>query len=125
MAFSAEVIAARRVRGFDGARELVASGRGERVQDGIRRVVEEMTNAERTLLTERQARTHDSSTAAMHIVFAGSLLAFGVVLAALVLIRRDFAGARRAEGALREANGVLGLRVAERTAELTRRGSIA
>jgi PAS domain S-box-containing protein len=120
MAFSAEVIAARRVRGFEAARVLIASGRGEQVQHTIRRIVEEMSAAEQALLTERQAKTHRSSTVAMQLVLAGSVLAFGAVFAAFVIVRRDFAGARQAQRALRGVNATLEVRTAERTAELTR-----
>ena len=119
MAISAQHIAARRTHGFEAARELIASGRGKQVHDAIRGIVDEMASGEGALLTEKQARTDQSSGSAMRVIFAGSALTLGVVLAALVLIRRDFAGARRAQAALREANATLELRVKQRTAELT------
>jgi diguanylate cyclase (GGDEF)-like protein/PAS domain S-box-containing protein len=120
MGISAEHIAARRAREFESVRGLIARGGGQQVHEAIRGIVDEMADGERALLTERQTRTEQSSRTAIQVIFAGSALALGVVLAALVLITRDFAGARRAQVALREANAMLELRVSERTAELTR-----
>lgn len=120
MRVSAEVIAARREGGFEAARQLIASGRGEQVHYAIRGMVKEMAEAERALLAERRAAANRSSNIAMAIIGAGSALTLGVVLLAQALVRRDFAGARRVQAALLEANTNLEQRIAERTAELHR-----
>jgi diguanylate cyclase (GGDEF)-like protein/PAS domain S-box-containing protein len=120
MIWSAGIVRARRDRGFEGARELVATGRGERLHEAIGATVAEMVQAERRLLSERQTRTDQSTAAALHAIVAGSALALGIVLLAQLLIRRDFAGAQRAQHALREANTTLEERVTARTGELER-----
>ena len=80
----------------------------------------QMIADERRLLRERQAETQHSSTTALKAISVGTLLTLCVVIVAQVLIRRDFAGARRAQGALREVNANLEGRIAERTVQLER-----
>ncbi len=111
-------IVTRREHGFEEARALMTEGRGRQLHDSIRALIGEMTGAERTLLSASQTRTAHSTRVSMAVSVAGTALAIGIAAAALVLLRRDFAGARRTQVALHEANGRLAERVAERTAEL-------
>jgi diguanylate cyclase (GGDEF)-like protein/PAS domain S-box-containing protein len=120
LGIAAEQIEARRTRGFEAARDLVAGGRGRQTQELLTRLVGEMIDSERSELSRRQAETDRASAAALRFAVAASVLGLVLALASQVLIRRDVAGARRAQAALREANETLELRVAQRTAELGR-----
>lgn len=120
MRISENIVAIRRERGTESAREFIANGRGEQVQDSIRHLISEMAAAEQALLSERQVRSMRSSAVAKWVSVTGSALAFAIVLGSYLLIRRDFSGARHSEAALREANLGLESRVAQRTGELTR-----
>jgi PAS domain S-box-containing protein len=108
----------RQTRGFEAAQSEVLTGRGKRFHDRIRGLIEEMKAAEEALLRERDARTRRSILLTQVTITGGGLLAFGFVGLALVAIRRDLAGRRRAEEGLRVANDQLELRVQQRTAEL-------
>jgi len=55
----------------------------------------------------------------MMAIAAGNLVTLMAAISAALLIKRDFAGARRAGVALAQANATLGAAVAARTAELT------
>jgi diguanylate cyclase (GGDEF)-like protein/PAS domain S-box-containing protein len=124
IAVATQTVEARRAGGFNAALELYASDRGKKLHDEIRAVVKEMIDAENALLIERQAATDRSARISSLMVVGGSTLAFGVVLGAMMLIRRDFSGVQRAHAQLREANELLESRVAERTAELARANSV-
>jgi two-component system sensor kinase FixL len=122
LAFTAQVIDARRDGGFQAAALLLHGGRGQAIGDEIRRRVAEMADAERALLTQRQAETDRIGQAALLIIIIGSALTVATALAALMLVRRDFAGVERARTALAQANAALEARVSARTAELSRIG---
>jgi diguanylate cyclase (GGDEF)-like protein/PAS domain S-box-containing protein len=114
-----EFISARRVRASSASPELVSSGEGPRLQQAILNLIEEMTRAEMSLLTERQARTAVSMQRMTLALGAGNLVTLIAAISAAFLIKRDFAGARRAAVALSQANATLGAAVAARTAELS------
>jgi PAS domain S-box-containing protein len=118
MLYSREVIEARRNQGFESARSLILNGKGKRLLDQIRASLDEMKGAEETLLKERELHARHSATVTQSVIIGGSLFALAFVGMSLVVIQRDFAGRRRAEQALREANDKLEGRVSERTAEL-------
>jgi diguanylate cyclase (GGDEF)-like protein/PAS domain S-box-containing protein len=120
VASSEELIAGRRVQSSDAGGDLVGTGEGQRQEQAIQTVIREMTGAEVSLLTERQARTDASMHRTMVAIGAGNLITLLAAIGAAFLVRRDFAGARRAGAALAEANATLGATVAARTAELTR-----
>src|SRR6185437_5920021 len=120
MSRNADIVAARRDNDVERARRLVADERGRQLHDAIHGTVREMVLEERGLLRERRTRTHRSSSTALEAISVGTLLALLVTALAHVLIRRDFAGARRAQAALREANSNLESRIAERTQQLER-----
>jgi diguanylate cyclase (GGDEF)-like protein/PAS domain S-box-containing protein len=124
IAVAKQSVEARRTGGFNTALELYASNRGKKLHDEIRGVVREMIEAERALLIERQAAADRVAGIAQLVVVAGSTVAFGVVLGAMILIRREFSETQRAHAELREANELLESRVAERTAELARANTV-
>jgi PAS domain S-box-containing protein len=115
-----DVIELRKNQGFAAAQGEILSGKGKGFHDRIRRLVDEMKNAETSLLIERERRTHRSSTVAQRVILGGGFLGCGLVGLALFAIRRDFAGRALAETALRDANDQLELRVQQRTAQLAR-----
>ena len=119
-----QTVEARRIGGLNAVLELYASDRGKKLSDAIRGVIKEMIDSENASLIERQAATDRSARIASLLVVAGSTLAFGVVLGAMMLIRRGFSGAQRAHAQLHEANELLDSRVAQRTAELARANSV-
>jgi len=90
----------RRTQGFEAVRQLMLAGRGEPVQRGLRRVIEEMKQAEQSLLAQREARAQRSARTAQAVIAGGSVLAVLFVALALIAIRRDFAGRARAEAEL-------------------------
>jgi PAS domain S-box-containing protein len=91
-----------------------------RVRDSVWRLADEMEATEHALLKEREGRARRSILVAKTVIVATCALALTFVALALVLIGRDFSGARRAEAALRESQQDLERRVEARTAELAR-----
>lgn len=90
------------------------------IRDAIRVSVDEMSASEGALLAERQARTRRAHWTTAYIVTTGSGISIAIILTALLLFQGDFAGAKRAEQVLREANETLEAGVQARTAELQR-----
>ncbi len=87
---------------------------------GIRRVVAEMLDEEQHLLTVRTQREQDAVRFLTLLGLAAAILLAVLSVSALLLMRR-FAGALgRTQDELRDLNAALELRVAERTADLTR-----
>ncbi len=112
------VIELRREQGFTAAQGEILTGKGKEFHDRIRRLIDEMKSTETSLLQEREFRANRNSDMAQLIILGGGLLACGIVVLALLAIRRDFAGRTRAERALREANEQLEERVRQRTEQL-------
>jgi CHASE3 domain sensor protein len=119
IANAAQNVQLRREQGFDAARLAVASGSGKALHDRVRALIAEMTNAELTLLAERQRVARRVASLTHTVIAGGSALAIFSVAVALFVVGRDFAGSRRAEAALQEANEQLEARVRERTAAKT------
>ncbi len=120
MTLAREVLGLRQTRGLDAAKESPAALQGNQVQNAIIARLAELAATEESLLRERNAHTDRSSKVAQAVIAGGGVLAFAFVAAALLFIREDFAGRRRAEAALRENNEHLEERVRERTAEWER-----
>jgi signal transduction histidine kinase/CHASE3 domain sensor protein/ActR/RegA family two-component response regulator len=114
------IIELRRTRGFEVAQKEILTGRGKAFHDAIRRRVDEMKAAEVALLGERERQTERATAMTQATIIGGGGVALAFVGLSLVAIRRDFAGRRRAEQALRAANDQLEMRVRERTTELER-----
>ncbi len=115
---AARVIELRRGQGLAAAQAAIASGQGKELQDRVRASVAAMEATERALLRERDQLAQRSAMVTRTVISGGSALAVGCVVVALFLIGGDFAGSRRAEAALKEANERLEARVFERTREL-------
>ena len=118
------VIDLRRDQGFEAARNEILTGKGKRFHDQVRELIEQMKAAESSLLAKRENSERRSSGIVQAVIIGGGFLACAIVALALIAIRRDFAGRLRAEGALREANDRLEVRVRERTLQLARQASI-
>ncbi|HUI59207.1 MAG TPA: PAS domain S-box protein, partial [Steroidobacteraceae bacterium] len=123
IAVATQIIEARR-RGGPGVSLEPYTDQGRKLHDAIRVAVKQMIEAENALLIERRAATERMTRLALLVVVAGSTVAFGVAVAALVLIRRSVSGAERAQAQLREANERLESRVVQRTAELAHTNSV-
>jgi PAS domain S-box-containing protein len=93
------MIELRQSRGFTAVQEVVAQGKGRRLQNEIRGLIGTMETVEKGLLQQRQVYAQRSSAMAKAIILGGSLLALGLLAAALFAVRRDFAR-RRAQAAL-------------------------
>ncbi len=111
---------ARRREGFAAAQSLINGGEGQRLQEAIRELVDTMERVEGGRMNLRQQRAvvlgHYAASSVPPLGFLAVMLA-GL---ALFLIRRDFAGSRRAYTALRSINEDLDNKVRVRTAELAR-----
>jgi PAS domain S-box-containing protein len=110
-----EKLEARREKGFDAAKNIVAAGEGKRLHDQLRQSIAEMEAAELTLLSERSPKAQRSVDLAKFVIVMGSSFALCMVLVAWYFIGRDFAGAQRARNDLAEANHRLEQRVQRRT----------
>ena len=120
MADLSAIIDLRRTRGFEPAQREIITGRGKAFHDAIRRLIDELKATARERLAERERRTERATEITQAAIIAGGGLALAFVGLSLIALRRDFAGRRRAEQALRAANDQLETRVEERTAELVR-----
>jgi PAS domain S-box-containing protein len=118
------VIDLRRNQGFEAAKNEILTGKGKQFHDRVRALVDEMALTETSLLSVRERSAHRSTMLARWVILGGALFAGAIVAAALLAIRRDFAGRARAERALHEANDELELRVEQRTVQLAQQASI-
>jgi len=113
-----QVLVLRENKGLTVAGQEIQTLEGMRTDDAIRQIVRLMEEREDRLLVQREQAALQTSQFSRSIIIFGSVLAFGFVGVALILIARDFSGTRRANAALREAKEHLEQRVHERTADL-------
>ena len=97
-----QTIDARQHQGGAGALPLVAIEQGRQTMDDIRARILAMEDAEHALLQQRDADAQASARTATAIIISGSVLTVLLVAASSILIRRDIAGRKRAEAALRK-----------------------
>jgi PAS domain S-box-containing protein len=102
------------------AQAAMTANQGKLVRDSIREIVNNMKDEENLLLQEREARAESSSLVTRTAIAAGGLLALGLIIAALFLVRQGFKRSGRAETELRLARDTLEERVHERTAEVVK-----
>lgn len=115
------LIALRQAHGFASAEAEDIRARSDRsTADRIDRLFARMRAAERSVLARREAAAGRRTLRTEQTVVGGGALAFLISAFALLALRRDFAGRRRAEAALRHLNSELEERVARRTDELAR-----
>jgi methyl-accepting chemotaxis protein len=97
LAFSREVAEARRSQGFAAAENLILTGQGKRLHDRLRGLVNVMKGAEERLLKEHELAARRRSVFTQALIVGGSVLAFGLVGLALLVVRRSFAERRYAQ----------------------------
>ena len=115
------MIELRRTQGLPSAESAAIAARAHRgVADRIDRLIGRMRTTERGLLAQREVATGQRARLTEAAVAGGGALAFVIATLALLALRRDFAGRRRAEAALRRLNAELENRVTQRTEELAR-----
>jgi signal transduction histidine kinase/PAS domain-containing protein/ActR/RegA family two-component response regulator len=112
------IVNLRRTQQTEAATREVLAGSGQRLHAGIRSLVDEMQQTEQSLLADREVRARQGTAIARGVIIGGGLLALLFASTALVLIRRQLAGRRETERAIRETRDGLELRVRERTAQL-------
>ena len=120
LASGRRLIAARRDKGFEAARQLLEKGPGNPQIVQIRQLIAEMENAENQLLLARSLESQSGARRAKQNVAVAIILAFLLLSFACYYIDRDLTGRKRAEAALRHAYDDLEIRVKERTAALAR-----
>ncbi|BAL95222.1 CHASE3 domain-containing protein [Rubrivivax gelatinosus] len=75
-----QVVDLHTVKGFDAARDLIATGEGKRMQDQIRAAVEQMRAEERGLLAERESQSARSAMLAQLLIGGAAIAMLAVVL---------------------------------------------
>ena len=86
---------ARKEKGFEGGRDWVATGKGKKEMDDIRRAVAEMKAEENGLLKTRSAEAQASADRAKQTILFGTATAFIVLALAGFLITRNISGPLR------------------------------
>ncbi|HRJ71863.1 MAG TPA: CHASE3 domain-containing protein [Terrimicrobiaceae bacterium] len=81
-----QTIRIRRAQSFDAARQLVASGRGVALQEGLRKILDEMESAEYALLKSDQTRSESESTTAFLVLPLGAFLSLTLLLLAFFFL---------------------------------------
>jgi len=114
------VIEVRRRQGPAAARSMVDLEPGLAMTDRIRQAAQDIESAEQSLLRQRETQAGRRGQLAVTIIVFGGALSLALVVVALVVIGRDFAGVRRAESALRDAHAQLEVTVQQRTDQLAR-----
>ena len=115
------LITLRREQGFRAAQRQQVLARAHRTAtQQIDQIIGRMRTTERTLLSGREAAAAQRAHLTEQTVAGGGALAFIITALALWALRRDFAGRRRAETAVRQLNADLENRVIQRTDELAR-----
>ncbi len=102
LAFTQETIELRRTEGFDTASHMLATGRGKRLMDEIRQIIQEMRAEEQRLLEERSVQTAARSQSTLFLGSAGSLLAITLVAGASFVVNRDVRKRKQVEERLRQ-----------------------
>ena len=101
-----ETIDLRATKGFEAARAVVLTDKGKQVMDNIRRKLDDVESAERTLLKQRSNDAQASADTTMAIVLWGTLVCLGLSGAlAFFVIRGVNATLRRSVGELAEGAG--------------------
>lgn len=113
IAFSGEVIGARRTQGFDAAQRLVAAGEGRRVMDVIRAVIEQLRVEEAGQMAVHRAEASARNRGIAYLAALAAVLLAGTVATFLVFARRDIAQRHAITEALRRSEATLRLSAEE------------
>jgi PAS domain S-box-containing protein len=116
---SEEIVETRRTRGFDAALALLERDQAQPLMVEIRQRAKEMEAEEDLLLRLREAAARSSARHTKMVLAAGSIVGVLLTTLAILAVRSELGGRKRAEAALRQANVELERRVTERTAELS------
>lgn len=107
LAEAGEAVSLRDSAGFLAAVELVKAGEGKRLMDQIHGHLDEMKAITKRDLTARLQANEAQARTARIVVVSGMFFALALVVAANLLIRRDFAERKKADAALHKAYGDL------------------
>lgn len=95
-----------------------ASENAKHAYDAVRRMSEEMQDAEMALLQQKQDESAHASGITLAVAVLGTFLSIGITGIAAMMISRYFASNRRAHAILRKTNALLDQRIAKRAAAL-------
>ena len=87
-----ETIDLRKSKGFEAARQLVLTDKGKKVMDELRKVVRDMEGQEQELLKRRDEAARSGAQNTVITIFAGILVAIGLVVSAGWFLTRHIAG---------------------------------
>lgn len=104
LAVFTETIDSRRTGGFEAALKLVSTDKGKKLTAQIRALIEEMENEERFLLQKRSRAAAANARNVTLTVASGSILAFGLIPLASLVVNRDITKRRQAEAGLQTVN---------------------
>ncbi len=113
-----ETIDLRKDKGFRAALEVVRTDKGKEVMDELRALTREIETEEMEILESLDQRAESRARDAIWTILLATLLAFGVVTLASLVIHRDIIERKRAQEDLQKARDDLERRVVERTREL-------
>ncbi|HUZ07852.1 MAG TPA: CHASE3 domain-containing protein, partial [Candidatus Paceibacterota bacterium] len=97
IAVTSEAIKLRRSGDTAGAIQFIAAGEGRQTMDEIRKMIDEMEDAEGQLLLQRTAKAQALARTTIAIVAFGGLLALVLVGLSSVIVRRDLTKRQQAE----------------------------
>ncbi|MGQ0595291.1 MAG: sigma 54-interacting transcriptional regulator [Gammaproteobacteria bacterium] len=113
-----ETIDLRKDEGFRAALEVVRTDKGKKIMDELRALARKIETEEIEILESLDQRAETRARDAIWTILVATLLAFGVVTLASLVIHRDIIERKRAQEDLQKARDDLERRVVERTREL-------
>jgi len=99
-----EIIRVRRTEGHEAASRLFLTGRGVRLMDKLRDLIEQMKATEARLLEQRSEAARADATASTFTILGGSLLSVAILLGVYYNLRRQIARRKDSETRLLHAN---------------------
>ncbi len=112
------LVLAREQGGVDGARQAALAHPEAESTDEIDRLIANLKQLENRLLSQRDQEAKKQADDTTHLIYAGVVVNFALLLFASMLIRDDLHARRLAATAMAQANAQLEAKVQERTAQL-------